>query len=280
MRFYQVDVFASRPYTGNPLAVFPEAESLDQNQMQRIAQEMNLSETTFVTRRAPGSYQMRIFTPTAELPFAGHPTIGTAWVLGDLGFLDGKVIEQHTAAGVTQVERRADNVSFIREGTVEEDLDRSSYTSIAEALGIEVDDIGIEASWVTRSLGPAVADAGIPQLHVPVLNGEVLRRVSLPRAITRHHVGGAYCFTALEPGRWRARGFFPGWGISEDPATGSAAATLGLLLAARLGPLQVELEQGVEMGRPASLSIEASDGKVKVGGRVVPVFAGELQNLP
>ncbi|MGI8407103.1 MAG: PhzF family phenazine biosynthesis protein [Actinomycetota bacterium] len=280
MRFFQVDVFASGPYTGNPLAVFPEASELDGKQMQRIAQEMHLSEKTFVTRYDAGSYEMRIFTPTAELPFAGHPTIGTAWVLGNLGFVDGEAIEQRTAAGITHVERRDEIVSFTRQGSVEADLALSAYPSIAEALGVEVSDIGIEAGWVARPLAPAIADAGIAQLHIPLMDEEVLRRAALPKPLESLNEGGAYCFTALGPGRWRTRGFYPGWGITEDAATGSAAATLGLLLADRLGPIEAELEQGVEMKRPASISIEAAGGSVKVGGRVVPIFAGELQNLP
>nr|MBA2726167.1 PhzF family phenazine biosynthesis protein [Actinomycetota bacterium] len=195
-------------------------------------------------------------------------------------FLDGEAIEQHTAAGVTQVERRGDGASFIRQGSVEADLATAAYPSVADALGIEVSDIGIEAGWVARPLAPAIADAGIPQLHIPLMDEEVLRRASLPKPIESLNEGGAYCFTALGPGRWRTRGFYPGWGITEDAATGSAAASLGLLLADRLGPIEAELEQGVEMKRPASISIEAGGGSVKVGGRVVPIFAGELQNLP
>lgn len=280
MRFFQVDVFASAPYTGNPLAVFPDAEGLSGEQMQTIAKEMNLSESSFVTGNEPSSYEVRIFTPANELPFAGHPTLGTAWVLGELGRVKPDVVTQHSAAGTTEVRRAGDKLFFERGGVVEDDLSDSDHSQVAEALGIASEEIGVQLAGNEALLRAAVADAGIPHLLIPVRDEAVLRQVSLPRPVRHLHATGAFCYTSVGEGRIRARAFFPGMGISEDPATGSAAASLGLFLASRRGHVNVELEQGVEMGRPSRLWIEASDGMVKIGGRVMPIFTGELQNLP
>ena len=279
-RFLQVDVFASAPFTGNPLAVFPDAGHLTGEQMLQIAREMNLSESTFVTRRDPSSYEMRIFTPGTELPFAGHPTLGTAWVLGRLGYLTTETVTQKTAAGVTTVSWSEDRVTFERQGSVQPELDEAACARIAEALGLDACDIGLSAPWLSRPIGPAFAEAGLTHLHVPLADADALGRAALSGPIPGLSDEGAYCFTALEPGRMRARGFFPGFGITEDPATGSAAAGLGILLADRLGSAQVEVEQGIEMGRPSLIQLAATLGSVTVGGRVAPIFAGELENLP
>lgn len=285
MRFLQVDVFAERPFVGNQLAVFPEAGELDRKQMQAIAREMNLSESAFVTKSQSDAYDVRIFTPSEELPFAGHPTIGTTWVLRHLGVLRGNEIIQRSAAGDTTVAVDGDVLWFRRSGEAGRDLEERDSTAsrgLAAALGIEERDVGLEARELGRSgmLRPAVADAGVEQLMVPLRNVAVLGALSVRPELARFGGTGAYCFTATQAGRVRARGFFPGLGIVEDPATGSAAAALGLYLAARIGDVELEITQGVEIARESKILLRTSGGGAEVGGRCALVFDGTLSALP
>ncbi|MBA2365290.1 MAG: PhzF family phenazine biosynthesis protein [Actinomycetota bacterium] len=286
MKFYQLDVFGSGPYSGNPLAVFPGADHLDAAQMQMIASEMNLSETTFVTRASVDSYDMRIFTPAEELSFAGHPTIGTAFCLAHLGRVTGEHLTQRTSVGQTKVTHRNDRWWFERPGRSHDDLESSDEKAggtLAEALSLDPAEIGLEARELGRSgrLGPAVADVGMGHLMIPVRDLRSLAACSV-RADLLAPVSsvGAYCFTAAGAGRIRARGFFPGVGISEDPATGSAAAELGIYLAARIGDIDFEISQGREIGRPSRLWVQAKKASVMVGGRCDLVLEGELVKLP
>ena len=274
MDFLQVDVFADAPFRGNPLAVFPDASELTPRQMQTIAAEMNLSETSFVTSCESDSYSVRIFTPREELGFAGHPTLGTAWVLRHLGRLEADRVRQASTAGDTTVTFKDDSVWFRRSGEAGADLrvtKPATDGAIAAALGLDVGDVGLEPRELGRSvnrLHPAVSDAGLKHLIVPLRDAAVLERcrpvAHLLDDLSEAH--GAYCFTATGAGSLRSRGFFPSLGIDEDPATGSAAASLGLYLAARLGPIEVEIQQGVEMGRPSHMQIKAASDYVEIGG--------------
>ena len=288
MDFVQVDVFADGPFRGNPLAVFPEASSLDATQMQTIAAEMNLSETAFVTSCDKDGYAVRIFTPREELPFAGHPTLGTAWVLRRLGMLKAERVIQTSGAGETQVTLEPDVVWFRRNGQVSPDLrttDPQIEGRIAAALGLALSDIGLEPRELGRSvnrLNPAVADAGIKHLIVPVKDLATLERCR-PVAHLLDDLSdayGAYCFTATAAGAAQARGFFPALGIEEDPATGSAAASLGVYLSSRIGPIDLDLRQGVEMGRPSRIQIKAGAGEVQIGGSCELIFEATLQTVP
>lgn len=287
MKFRQVDVFADAPYRGNALAVFPDAEELTGAQMQAIASEMNLSETTFVTKVEGDDYSVRIFTPRAELGFAGHPTIGTAWVLQQLGKFRGPEVRQHSPAGATLVRFEADVVWFERSGEVFQDLRRTDAKvndSLAKALGLSSSDVGLEPRELGRStdrLEAAPIDVGIRHLMVPVRDAATLARCRpVARLLEDFDATGAYCFTAVGAGRLQARGFFPALGIEEDPATGSAAAGLGLYLAQRVGPIEAEIAQGVEMGRPSRIYLRARTNSVRVGGRCEPVAEGKLMSLP
>jgi trans-2,3-dihydro-3-hydroxyanthranilate isomerase len=283
--FIQVDVFSDKPYQGNPLAVVPEASELSTAQMQAIAREMNLSETTFVTRADSDSYWVRIFTPEIELPFAGHPTLGTAWTLRSLGRLRGNEFTQHSGAGDTRVFSAGEEFWFERPGTVGPDLDErdpDSTRRLGRALGLETSQVGMEARELGRSgfLRPAIANSGIESLMVPLRDATVLSEAR-PRPHLLEEFGeGMYCFTATQAGRVRARGFFPGAGIAEDPATGSAAASLGLYLADRIGDIDFELSQGEDVGRPSRMLIKAKRDRVQVGGRCALVLRGELEQLP
>lgn len=286
MRFHQVDVFTDTAFRGNPLAVFPDARELDTEQMQRIATEMNLSETTFVTGAGPDSYDVRIFTPGEELPFAGHPTLGTAWVLRDLGLVTEDRLIQRSPAGETRVWLQGDSMWFERPGASPSPFAETHPKLgrvLADAVGLSEDDLVVEARELGRAgrLAPAVAEVGIDILVVPVKDLETLGRCSPSlRAMAELPTDGCYCFTPTGAGRARARGFFPEVGVPEDPATGSACAGLGIYLAERLGAIELTVEQGIEMGRPSKLMLDAEPGLVRIGGGVVKVLEGELAALP
>ncbi len=286
MELLQVDVFASGPYRGNPLAVLPEAEGLSTEQMQAIASEMNLSETTFVTGGDGSSYDVRIFTPRRELGFAGHPTIGTTWVLRHLGRLQGDSFVQRSPVGETPVTVDGDTIYFERRGSVSPDMeerDVDAHEKIARALNLDERDVALEAYEIGRSgtLRPALANAGLEYFLVPLRDIDALGRARPdPSLLEKLHPFGAYCFTGVAAGRVRARGFFPGLGIEEDPATGSAAACLGVYLADRIGPLELHVDQGVEMGRPSAIEVHADEERVRIGGRCELVMSGRLERLP
>jgi trans-2,3-dihydro-3-hydroxyanthranilate isomerase len=282
--FLQIDVFADRAYAGNPLAVFYDAPGLTTEQMQSIAREMNLSETTFVSDVAPDAYTMRIFTPSEELPFAGHPTLGTTWVLKHLGLVTAERCVQTTGAGPTPVVEKDGVLWFERSGSAEGDLSDDVVDRVAEALGVTRDALGFDAANLGLSgvLSPAFSSAAYRQLMIPVRDVATLSSLSpRPDLLADVGDGGGYCFTADAPGRIRSRGFFPGYGVPEDPATGIAAAALGLYLADRLGDLELEVVQGVEMGRPSKISLVGkAAGTVQIGGRSELVFTGKLERLP
>jgi len=286
MRFFQVDVFTDRPYEGNALAVFSEAGELTGTQMASIAREMNLSETSFVTKIEKDAYDVRIFTPREELPFAGHPTIGTAWLLTHVGLLTGSSATQRSAVGETKLTLRDGDWWFEREGRADADLDQTkpaSTATLAKALGLSEGDIGLDAREFGRPgrLMPAYSDAGLSQLMVPVKNLDVLARCAPRPDLLREIEGmGAYCVTAERAGHLRSRGFWPGVGIDEDPATGSACAALGLYLADRLGDVDLQVTQGVEMGRRSVMRMRASQGRVSIGGSCALIFEGTMHALP
>jgi trans-2,3-dihydro-3-hydroxyanthranilate isomerase len=283
---YQLDVFAPGPFRGNPLAVFPDAGDLKSEQMQAIAREMNLSETSFVTNVDADGYDARIFTPAEELPFAGHPTLGTAWLLRHLGKAPGDRAVQRTAAGDTEVRFEGDLVWFERPGHASPDLESTDTTStanLAGALGLREDDVGMEARELGRSgrLMPSLSNAAYDQMMVPVKDVDALQRIVVrPDLLGRAAIMGVYCFSAFRAGAVRARGFFPNVGVDEDPATGSAAAALGIYLADRLGDIDLEVIQGVEINRPSSILVRGRSGTVQVGGRCEMVLEGRLVSLP
>ena len=254
--------------------------------MQSIASEMNLSETTFVTAVGTDSYDVCIFTPHMELPFAGHPTIGTAWALMHTGRLGAQTVVQHSAAGTTKVSKESELLWLERTGKAEEDLElimEQAPKRIALGLDLDSRQVGLEARELGRSgfLRPAFSNAGTRQLMVPLRDVKALEACTPdPTAIEELSPGGLYCFTAVQAGRLRARGFFPGLGVLEDPATGSAAAALGLYLEGRLGSIELEIVQGVEMKRKSRILVDADARRVRVGGRCEHVISGRLERLP
>lgn len=286
-----VDVFADGPYAGNQLAVVHGTGGLATEQLQAIASEFGFSETTFPVPAATGDrYDVRIFTPTQELPFAGHPTLGTAWVLRDRGLVAGDAVVQRCAAGDVPVTFTDDLVELTATpDPVVGPLAAEAVAALLDAVGLAADDADGDA-YVTGT--------GLPWIHLPV-RAEALARARRPVLLVTDVLGDGPGADAAGPAlvsverddelvRVRSRVFSMDGDAFEDPATGSAAAALGVALVARglAGDgSRVEIAQGVEMGRPSRLHVrvEAADGeatKVHVAGRVHRTMAGELAALP
>ena len=273
---YQVvDVFTDTAFTGNPLAVVLDAEHLSTEQLQRVAREFNLSETAFPTTPPDGAtYGLRIFTPATELPFAGHPSVGSAWVLHALGRIRAGDNVQACGAGLLPV-HVGDEVT-LQGGTpsVGDALDPAPFL---EALGLSTDDLaGPPPRW---------AGVGIDWGYLLVRPEALSRAVpDVPRVSALGRSGIA--LVAWDGTAARTRVYPGGVGITEDPATGSAALGLGVYLVASGlvgdGETTYAVTQGVEMGRPSTLRcrVESSSGSVvraSVSGTVVPVAEGTIR---
>lgn len=290
-RLHIVDVFATEPYTGNPLAVVSHGGSWPDAKLQRVALEMNYSETTFVVGGGPGDeiFEVRIFTPVAEIPFAGHPTLGTAHVLlRELAWAHAdRVVLQ---LGVGPVEVRA-----IREDGTEWLWMRPPTPKLGPALDAAMGArlLGLEPAAIDPRWPVCEASIGIAFVMVPLRSLEALGRCRLDleewaRTLRAGSSAiGVFPFvpTAREPGHdVAARMFFEAQGVREDPATGSACSCLARYLLEHdvLGPGDVEasVEQGYEMGRPSLVRLRAwreADGvRLEVGGRAITTARGEL----
>ena len=273
-----VDVFTDRPYAGNPLAVVFEADRLQTEQLQAVAAEFNLSETAFVLPpRDGGDYRVRIFTSRVELPFAGHPSVGTAVTLARLGRIPTGAVIQECGAGLIPVTVAKDRATLSGgPPAIGPDLDPAPLLA-ATSLG--VDDL---AGLPVRS-----ASVGVEHVFLPVSDAAVGRADIDHAAAKKHGVAMVYAFSWDADRRHaHARLFGPGVGVAEDPATGSAALALGVWLAsAGLVPANGEtaftIAQGAEMGRPSRLeaTVTCASGEViatAVSGQVVPVARGEI----
>jgi trans-2,3-dihydro-3-hydroxyanthranilate isomerase len=282
-----VDVFAEQRFAGNPLAVIRGAARLETATMQAIARELNLSETTFVLGDAArdGAFDVRIFTPGKELPYAGHPTLGTAWVIRQT-LLEGRADELVLRLGVGPV-----RVRFAPDGLVWLTTPRATFgpaparETVAAALGLP-----LEALHSTLPL--EVATTGHQQLLVPLRDLEALRACRIDSgAYGRLYAASAldslypFALGARDPrNQLSVRLFAPGAGVPEDPATGSAAGWLGAYLARHrvlgAGDFDVRIEQGHEISRPSLLHVRARFAgdalEISVGGRVIPAARGEL----
>ena len=272
--FRIVNVFAETPLGGNPLCVFEDARDLDDATMQALALQFNLSETTFLLPAANATAHVRIFTPTFEMPFAGHPTLGTAHVVRDL-VSAGDALTLQMKAGVIPVTARGDVWTLQANPPVQREP-TATRSELAAMLGLDVADLSeAPALWV---------NTGSDQLVIPVATFAGVRRAA-PQADTllAHGSNGqramAYVF-AREGDHVLARFFFPKHGsVIEDPGTGSACANLGgwlLATGARL-PQKLTVDQGEAVGRPCRLGLEVtSDRRILVSGRVIEVARGTL----
>ena len=269
------DVFADEALLGNPVAVFLDADGIPGERMQRIAREMNLSETTFVLRpEQGGDARVRIFTTVNELPFAGHPTLGTAIVLAAGSDADGLVLE--TGLGPVPFRFERDG-GAVRAATMRQPIPTREPYAEADRL--------LAALGVAESTTPVVAYRNGPR-HVYVGLPDVAALSALrpdQRALAELEDIGANCFAGSGT-TWRLRMFAPAYGVAEDPATGSAAGPLALHLA-RHGIVpygtRVEIGQGVEIGRPSTMyaQVTGSDAgveRIEVSGSAVVVARGEF----
>jgi trans-2,3-dihydro-3-hydroxyanthranilate isomerase len=295
LSFDIVDVFTDRPFAGNQLAVVHGADELTAGQCQAIAQEFGYSETTF-----PGSgvresreYDVRIFTPEQEIPFAGHPTLGTAWSLKARGLLDSDDCVQVCGAGRIGVGFDNGRVELSAEPRdLAGPLDDALARDVLGIIGLDLADLAGQA-WV--------AGCGLSFVHLPVNEEAVVRAVPSGRRMPDELISrleglgdvqdlldalNVYAVVGEAPHlSVHSRMFAPGVGVPEDPATGSAAAGLGMaLVASGLLPEggRYDIRQGIEMGRPSSLAgrVEATDGKATgchVAGHVHQVATGEIE---
>lgn len=309
--YHTLDVFTDRLFGGNPLAVFPDATAIPEPLLGAIARELNLSESVFVYPPSRGgTRRVRIFTPGAEVPFAGHPTIGTAFFLVDEGLVDasagaGEAVEVVLEEGVGPVsvdvfmeDGRAAAARLTTAGAHEEWPLAADASALAAMLGVEPDDIGIagapEAAFPTRALEPSFASAGLPYVIVPLRSIEAATRARLDEAGRARALGPSPPATfvyVVAPGGaegvdFHVRMFAPEVGVPEDPATGSACAALGGYLAGRLvageGEASWRIEQGIEMSRPSILDLDVRAQpdrapRVRVGGRCVRVARAEME---
>ncbi|MGD0166638.1 MAG: PhzF family phenazine biosynthesis protein [Gaiellaceae bacterium] len=276
-RYVIADVFSDRPLAGNQLAVFTNGQEIPEHLLQPLAKEIGFSETVFCyPADGEGHARIRIFTPASEIPFAGHPTLGTAFVLGaplQLG-----LIRLETGSGLVAVELERGESGRIVFGRMSQPLPRiEQYRRAGELLGA----LGIERSELPVEL----YDNGIEHVFVMLSSEEQVAALDPdPRALAAFGAIGVNCF-AGSGSAWKTRCFVPGLGVGEDPATGSAAGPLALHLArhgaVRFGE-EIEIRQGDEVGRPSTLfaaahgSAEAVE-RIEVGGRAVVVARGEFR---
>jgi trans-2,3-dihydro-3-hydroxyanthranilate isomerase len=288
--FYQLDVFTDKPLAGNPLAVITDGDGLSRRQMQQIAREMNLAETVFVQKPTGNRAlaRLRIFTTRQELPLAGHPVIGTWFLLAQLGVVpaqQGSVhVLQQTGAGILPVEIDFHEGRPVRVAMTQKPAEfrpaRIDRAALARALGLTIRDFD-------PSLPIEYVSTGIFNLVVPVRRRSGLRKIEPNPSALRRVLGDfgtmAYCFASDGKNIVFARGMLP-WEIAEDPATGSAAGSLGAYLVHQ-GRLKLatplEIYQGVEMRRPSRIRVEvlAQHGKLvpRVSGTAVTVIEGFLE---
>jgi trans-2,3-dihydro-3-hydroxyanthranilate isomerase len=275
-----VDVFTDRPFAGNPLAVVFGGEHLDTDQMRALAREFNLSETAFVLPPTVegATYRLRIFTPAAELPFAGHPSVGAAVTQYRRGLLPAGTVYQECGAGVLPVQVHEDGRATLTGGP-------PSLGPVVEA-GPYLTAVGLTAEDL---LGPGVriAGCGIEFAYVPVRPTAVARAVAHPADLAAEPYVFAWDGTSRVA---HARLFAPGLGVPEDPATGSAALGLGVFLVGSgllppNGDSTYTVRQGIEINRPSTLecTVSAVDGaavRTTVTGAVMPVARGEIAVPP
>ena len=289
-RMYQLDVFTTKPFAGNPLAVITDGDNLSTARMQAIAREMNLSETVFIQKPTSNRAlaRLRIFTTTTELPLAGHPVIGTWFLLAQLGVVpasEGQVrILQQTGAGILPVEFLFHDGRPVRVTMTQRparfSLPRFNKAALAPALGLKRSDFA-------KDLPIESVSTGIFNLMVPLASRKALGKINANTSALAKLLGDsaslAYCFVLAGRGHAFARAMVP-WGIIEDPATGSAAGSLGAYLVThdklRLGEM-LTITQGVEMGRPSHIEveIEGKRGKLtpRVSGSAVCIMEGHIE---
>ncbi len=289
-RFFTLDVFTNSRFEGNPLAVFTDGDSLSNDQMQAIAREMNLAETVFVQKPTDerALARLRIFTTREELKLAGHPVVGTWFLLAELGVVPaqegGVHIMQETGAGVLPVEIRFKDG---RPQRVTMTQTVAAFRPVKFKKAVLAKALGLTPKDFDPHLDPECVSTGIFNLMVPLRNRAALGKISMNMFELRKLLGKtatmAYCFALGDHAKVSARGMLP-WEIYEDPATGSAAGSLGAYLVkhGKLAPGHtLSILQGEEMGRPSHIEVEVTQSGKKlvprVSGAAVKVFEGTIR---
>jgi trans-2,3-dihydro-3-hydroxyanthranilate isomerase len=304
-KFHTCDVFTDTLHGGNPLAVITDARGLSDEQMVAITREFNYSETTFVfpPANSANTKRVRIFTPGKELPFAGHPTVGTAHVLAAIGEIplsgdETKIVFEEGVGPVAVTIRSRDGAPHFAQLTAaklpEVGDPPPSNEALAEILSLQASDI-----LADDLIEPEAVSCGVPFLFIPLKRPEILGRIKIDARkweenLKSYWAPEMFVFSTdswpgiFEGGHIRARMFAPGLGVGEDPATGSACAALagflGFRSEQRTATLKWTVDQGVEMGRPSRLDLEVDLDKgqvkaIRVGGSTVLVSSGVL-HLP
>jgi len=287
--FYQVDVFAEEAFGGNPLAVFPDANGMDEFLMLKIAREMNLSETTFVfpATSQDHDFKVRIFTPEKEIPFGGHPMLGTAHALKLAGFIDKNCKKSRLGTKVGPIEITLMNGHYSMQQPLPSFNNcEFSIELLTKALSLDI--TAIESKWK-----PQVVSTGFPAIFLPIKTREILSEIKLNLTLLEEVLSKINMIYTFSLGEMKssvnihARSFAPFLGIYEDPATGSAGGALGAYLAKNKVVTKeyfnkINIKQGYEMGRPSRLEVKIgeSEGKVnsvEVGGNSILVIKGELK---
>ncbi|WP_267641625.1 PhzF family phenazine biosynthesis protein [Haloarchaeobius amylolyticus] len=279
--FHIVDVFATERYAGNQLAVVTGAGDLADETMQAIAREFGYSETTFVEGRDDDGWHVRIFTPAEEIPFAGHPTLGTAWVIREqLATGSPDPVLLHLEVGDVPVRVEDGSLWMTQQApSFGQEFEREAAAAA----------LGLDPGAVTENLPVQAVSTGLPTIVVPLRDREALETIEVDRpaydALTEGHDAKnllAYCSDPRDEAHdYAVRVFAPYYGVPEDPATGSSNGCLAGYLARHRGGVDAVVEQGYEMGRPSLLELRANrvagDVHVEVGGDVVPVADGTLR---
>lgn len=294
-RFHTADVFTDTTFGGNQLAVLPDARGLNAQQMLSITREFNFSETIFVLPPDDPAHtrRLRIFIPSAEIPFAGHPTVGGAFVLAATGEIpltgdETRIIFEEGVGPMPVLIRSRNGKPYFTQLTTakvpEKDNDTYDAATIAATVSLTESDIDLDE-------GNAIEGwtAGLPYLYVPLKSRDALQRARVSADLLEQHLKGKWCTEPVvfvkDGDDYRVRMFAPLLGVPEDPATGSAAAAFAGYVGSRLsmqsGTHAFTIHQGVEMGRPSRLDVEIdfSAGKisaVRVGGASVLVTSGTL----
>jgi trans-2,3-dihydro-3-hydroxyanthranilate isomerase len=277
--FRLVDVFAGRPLAGNQLCVVPDPVDLADDTRQALALEIGFSETTFVSQAGGDRYAMRIFTPGSELPFAGHPSLGTAYVLVSEGRVTSPVTQSVTAGESLVDVDAAGHFARMRQLPATFEPPLGARDELAAAVGLQPKDL--HAEWPAQTVSTGGAHLMLPARDFEAVESAVPDAVRLHPLLQDAGAGGVYVFSA-EGGHAKARMFAPDVGITEDPATGSAAGPLGAYLAEHglLPSGHLTISQGEEVGRPSTLLVDVErDGStwaVFVGGGVFVVGSGEF----
>ncbi|NRA99470.1 MAG: PhzF family phenazine biosynthesis protein [Rhodobacteraceae bacterium] len=275
-RYLVYDVFTDTPFTGNQLAIFPDATALSEEQLMPLCREFNFSEVTYVypPQDPANTALVRIFCPGREMVFAGHPTIGTAKALSDLGYGDRLILE--LGIGPLSCAIDADGVSFSNSAPLKQ-LSMPDIALVAECLSLPANAIR------TDRHAPQIASVGNPFVLVELGDRDTLDqakpRDQVMEAILQAHPESLDCsiYAYTRDGRdTHARMFGKLGGIPEDPATGSAAAALGAYLAALEGTADLSILQGAQMGRPSRIGVRADRASVTISGQAVRVMDGHL----